>query len=172
MPARSPWPARISRAARWAALALWAAALFLWAVSRWWFANIAVDCGTVRVTCSVINGAAAIQWWSTPIGPHWTGWFVSIDRSGRLVPAARWAENWTPTYEPWTSGDGQIFIPHWLTAALLLAPALPFWWFRSRERAGHCAKCGYDLKGLPGGAVCPECGTSASADRPRADPAA
>jgi len=34
----------------------------------------------------------------------------------------------------------------------------------SREpRAGRCSTCAYDLRGLPIGAVCPECGTAAAA---------
>lgn len=30
-------------------------------------------------------------------------------------------------------------------------------------KAGHCAGCGYDLRGLPSGSVCPECGRGACA---------
>lgn len=29
---------------------------------------------------------------------------------------------------------------------------------RARYPAGHCAGCGYDLRGLPDGRTCPECG--------------
>ena len=35
---------------------------------------------------------------------------------------------------------------------------LVWWGRRARGVAGACAKCGYDLKGLGAGAVCPECG--------------
>jgi hypothetical protein len=28
-----------------------------------------------------------------------------------------------------------------------------------RRRAGRCTRCNYDLKGLPPGSPCPECGT-------------
>lgn len=58
----------------------------------------------------------------------------------------------------------------WLLAALVLLPA---WWFllmtvirwrrtRTRRRRGLCTECGYDLRGNPSSAACPECGTTAT----------
>jgi hypothetical protein len=32
------------------------------------------------------------------------------------------------------------------------------WWMRPRWRVGHCQSCGYDLAGLAGKGMCPECG--------------
>lgn len=38
------------------------------------------------------------------------------------------------------------------------------WRRLSRQRAGRCAGCGYDMKGLALGAVCPECGAMRAVD--------
>lgn len=48
--------------------------------------------------------------------------------------------------------------------ALLFGPmALRRW---RRRRAGRCERCGYDLRGLPAGNVCPECGSAPDAGAP------
>ena len=48
----------------------------------------------------------------------------------------------------------RVFVPLW--AGLLLA--LPAIFHAVRTPAGHCGKCRYDLRGVPGTIVCPECG--------------
>lgn len=58
-------------------------------------------------------------------------------------------------------------LPGWLAWDFLLAGC--FVWFlrwlgRARQRRqwlaeGRCGQCGYDLRGLPAGSACPECGT-------------
>ena len=61
--------------------------------------------------------------------------------------------------------------PHWL---LILVAGTPLvaWGIgrirRSRRSPGDCLKCGYDLRGLAAGAVCPECGGAAGAYRAKA----
>lgn len=49
-------------------------------------------------------------------------------------------------------------------SACLATPFASFRLIRSslRRRRGACACCGYDLRGLTGGVVCPECGTGAA----------
>jgi hypothetical protein len=50
----------------------------------------------------------------------------------------------------------------WLARTVLGAGCVLFgwlaWWMRPRWRVGHCQNCGYDLAGLAGKGMCPECG--------------
>jgi len=54
-----------------------------------------------------------------------------------------------------------LMLPYWF---LILGCLLPFaWWVRSvmrHQEPGHCPACGYDLRGNPDAAVCPECGAA------------
>ncbi|MBC8105395.1 MAG: hypothetical protein H7Z14_02300 [Anaerolineae bacterium] len=58
----------------------------------------------------------------------------------------------------------RVVVPHWFLIALLAVWSVPrgglfvFRWMnrRARHRAGHCTRCGYDLRATPD--RCPECG--------------
>jgi hypothetical protein len=61
-------------------------------------------------------------------------------------------------------------LPIWTLALVVL---LPVWWailvtmirglkMRTRRKRGLCERCGYDLRGNPGGTACPECGAPTS----------
>jgi hypothetical protein len=62
-----------------------------------------------------------------------------------------------------------VGFPHWILA--LLFACLPAWWLtslvrsRSRNRAGLCPSCGYDLRATPD--RCPECGRLATESQER-----
>src|SRR6185295_16058524 len=70
---------------------------------------------------------------------------------------------WWPSVQ--NPGGTYVLVPFW-SAALLPVGLFAALWLR-RVRAGSCAACGYSLKGLGVGPVCPECGeTSAGQARP------
>lgn len=51
-------------------------------------------------------------------------------------------------------------IPLWVPFVALVIPWVALWWFvPSKRLPGHCRKCNYDLRSLPAGTSCPECGT-------------
>jgi len=52
---------------------------------------------------------------------------------------------------------GRVHVPLWTLFLLSIAVALYVWYRRLPVRRGHCASCGYDLRGSPG-PRCPECG--------------
>ena len=56
-----------------------------------------------------------------------------------------------------------VIVPHWALVTTFFLAIAPFlaarWRRRSRNEAGYCATCGYDLRGTP--ERCPECGTEA-----------
>jgi hypothetical protein len=76
------------------------------------------------------NDAPGLAWWF--VWQNLPGW------------AWVWVPLWVPTVPPLIA-----------TGAAWRLDAVA----RRRARAGCCAKCGYDLRGLREGAVCPECGS-------------
>lgn len=54
----------------------------------------------------------------------------------------------------------EVVVPLW-ALGVFAGGVMVFAWRRAtRVEKGHCARCGYDLKGLAAGAVCPECGAA------------
>ena len=60
-------------------------------------------------------------------------------------------------------GSWFVGVPHW-AALLFFAIPTTYLWQRDLRCSGpgRCQRCGYDLAGLPAGAVCPECGRGAA----------
>jgi hypothetical protein len=115
--------------------------------SQWEFG---VGRSAVRVV--VGHGAASVATFERP-GPDL--------RMGQVKWIMRWVD-WEPTnyWMPTLSGGGLTWhasLPLWIP--MVAAAGAGVWgvWGWRRVRKQHCAKCGYDLRGLSGG-VCPECG--------------
>jgi hypothetical protein len=84
---------------------------------------------------------------------------LTVDRSWS-VPVIWWPEagcDGSPTFAR------RVVVPLWLPFALAAVPTSLLWRAelrrRRRIRQGLCAGCGYDRRGLPADAKCPECGT-------------
>lgn len=64
---------------------------------------------------------------------------------------------------------GSMFLklPIWMLLAPVVAVAAAMFVVpRFRKRPGECRRCGYDRRGLPAGAVCPECGQAEAEPMP------
>ena len=76
--------------------------------------------------------------------PPVSGWWcdISFRGVGRWWPGRVW---------------GGVLIPLWMPFLVFALPSVIGWWRTRKPPSGHCAKCGYDLRGSPG-LRCPECG--------------
>ena len=81
-------------------------------------------------------------------------------RLGRLFSYEFWPDNMGAPDHFQARG---IAFPYWLPAGrfAVLPGARLCRWLRPKYPAGHCRRCGYDLRATPG--RCPECGTMPSA---------
>ena len=154
---------RLRRWGKWAGLALVVGIVAVDVASAWW-------CGY-------------IYWWKEP----WEGTLPNIDlalgggllklggshpwQAGRLVwgctPVDEFGWTFYSSSAPTSSGDWDWYlrIPLWAPVLLAAMPTAWLWWrdrpSRRRRLAGVCLKCGYDLRGLGAGGLCPECGVGA-----------
>lgn len=95
--------------------------------------------------------------WPTFGFRHWVG-----DAENLIAPADTWWRRLGFSVQSlWKRSGPAAFVPMWFIAAVTGMPALSTGvdWFRRRHRfpAGHCKRCGYDLRASP--ERCPECGT-------------
>jgi hypothetical protein len=89
--------------------------------------------------------------------PPFGRYFVRVNRSN--WPGLRWRPVANTSY----GREDRSEVALWAPLVVMLAVA-GFTWHadiqgRQRTRAGACRSCGYDRRGLVGGAKCPECGT-------------
>jgi hypothetical protein len=81
------------------------------------------------------------------------GYLVRVRADNPWCTHGPWLWGWS-----WTTGTyPDMRIPLWILIAPLAA-ACAWSWRRAARPPGQC-RCGYNLTGLPHGAVCPECST-------------
>ena len=86
-----------------------------------------------------------------------SGWDWGTNGEAWATASATWNGGvlWGSDASGWGAGVSVLYPVFVATIASSLL------WFadRRRPRTGHCAKCGYDRRGLIADAKCPECGT-------------
>jgi hypothetical protein len=146
---------RVRTFGKWAGAAVTVLLLIVWAGSAWWMVRGPL---TQRTHLQIVAGRVdVIRFGPKSEMPAMMPW----QRLERHRMPFRW---WfgTKTYVSAPIQYDVAGIPLW---SLLLLTGVPTaWMFRTDwkrrriERAGLCPKCGYDLRGLPDGRACPECG--------------
>jgi hypothetical protein len=158
---------RLRTVVKWAGVVVCAAIAAGFQVSRGCSPGVTVvryD-GVSRQTSTLMVAAGCLRFrhdtrsgWTDPNPPPAEVYWGVLD----LIHPVRWTPGWLVE----KSGFG-IMIPLWLFL-LPSAIATALLWRRDhiltgRARAGQCARCAYDRRGLSQDAACPECGMVASA---------
>ncbi|MGE3182606.1 MAG: hypothetical protein AB7N71_13320, partial [Phycisphaerae bacterium] len=99
-----------------------------------------------------------------------TEW-ADINALGQPRRLAGWTAS--PLHDYFALNVGYVsirIVPGWLAVLIFATPtALLFWFDRRHVKPGHCAKCGYDLRGNESG-ICSECGKVTSHPRQQQQP--
>jgi hypothetical protein len=107
-----------------------------------------------------VNDWPSVSAWAAPglltSRPQSGHWFWGLSRESGLV-GSQWGAGTLWSRDPSGSSVGvSLMYPFLLT----VVPAALLWYAnRSRIGPGICVRCGYDRRGLPAEAKCPECGT-------------
>src|SRR5262245_18640253 len=153
----TPHP-RIRKSVKWGGLVAGVAATVVWICSAWAYVGWWSATGTHVI---VAKGALSLSWYQVgPSGDPAAGWQAESQHTPSLV----WRGFWLRSPASW-----RLVVPLWpLLVATFLTAATAWRWdvlARRRALAGKCPTCGYDCRGLPARAACPECGSSTAADR-------
>lgn len=140
---------RISKGAKWGGVAVCVAMVVVWAVSVRWFVVYSGPNGEYFL---VARGSVAVGRFTPPLGAY-VGW----DRGENQTPGFDWKGFSAKPANGWIE-----FVPLWQPGSWALVLTMCAWYLdysaRRPARVGMCRKCGYDLRGLGVGSVCPECG--------------
>src|SRR5207248_1606943 len=97
-------------------------------------------------------------------------WTVRHSFSQGLYFTSLIEQGWGAGHRWWRHGYASgpigvlVTMPLWWLLVLAAAPTVRLWWLDRRDQtSGLCPHCGYDLRGLAEGAVCPECGAQGGA---------
>ncbi len=158
----------------------------LWARSRWWRGDWhAYDKPQVSwaISFSSVDGTVSLGWTTQrpsppalssphPFAPgfhHYDPLWGFVAPEDRVQGITRW---WPPADWHVDSTGGSLVVADWVP--LVFFVVLPTWWVvggpphtrRRRRRLSLCTQCGYDLRGTPTAATCPECGELIPATKP------
>ncbi len=148
---------QLRRRAKWACLIFVVAFFIIDIASIWWTFGIKSAPGTTAGDYAVARfgwGRMSVYW-----DGNYSWWPPQFEVAERHYVDFRWDFEYERTM---LSTETVVRIPLWAIVAAGMVPTALLWWLdRGPRRRDQCQKCGYDLRGLEDGAVCPECGKAA-----------
>src|SRR4051794_3402626 len=126
-----------------------------------------------RCSVEICHGRLDIARASVPL--RWLAggvWMLQVPGSNAVLTLGP-DSSWRPSSQRGTVTVGSavssvsyslsaVFVPLWPWTVLFACSGAVLWTLGRGRAAGHCAACGYDLRGLRPGA-CPECGAGPAA---------
>jgi len=164
------------RLVKWASLV---SAAFIIAAAIWSFCfSTRLEIRGTRSEFILENGRAVIEsvssYWKIGDVPYTIPAYRQFNLTVRRTDPSRSDWWWFPVDLRSARHGGRRWDHHgvalWFALLIVSAPGL--WLARidhraaRRNRTNRCAKCAYDLTGLPAGAPCPECASSSSPSPP------
>ncbi len=151
------------RVLRFAGLTICILIAAAWAANYKWNCVYVLRVGGHVPAIGISCGVVVVGLQSPTLTPV-TGWFITRNAFGNLY--------WWPQLVRGNFGHTEFWIPFWMLFFVVAMPTLWLWWLdRKPSRAGHCARCGYDLAGLAP-AACPECGSGTGLNQGAVSPPA
>lgn len=146
---------RFRQTCKWLATAIASLILVAWPLSRWWLVSLALP---NQRSVSIMSGCLFAGTDPAPVDGEPSvpsGLYFQENLMGELGMFWNFRHVKSRLKE-------FIVVPLWAPLLVVLLPAAIMWRgdliVRRRRRAGLCASCGYDRRGLVGTTPCPECG--------------
>jgi hypothetical protein len=155
----SPRSRAIARSCGYLALGIGAAIFLAWFASRWYGVAFSFN-GKQAVAFN--RGCINVEWARPGDADYAAMGFRRLERFSSITPGWRHDCLWVSAAQ---AGHTVLLFPlWWIGAPFVPVGAALVLWGRSIPR-GHCARCWYNLSGLPPNAACPECGRHEPAPR-------